>query len=66
MAMTERPKIDDIDPQTGAEKYKTFDEYAEASEAWTRASAIQDFKGMVAAGCCPRNRLGTTYPRGRA
>lgn len=65
--MTRRPVIDDVDPDTEEPKYKTFDEYAEASDAWTRASAIQDFKDMVAAGLIvlPEKRSRATYRRGR-
>jgi hypothetical protein len=46
--ISDRPKIDDLDPKTGQHKYANFAAYEQAKDAWSRQEAIREFRESLA------------------
>lgn len=50
MPISESPKIDDVDPQTGKPKYANFAEYQDARDKWNRAETLRELRQQPGAG----------------
>lgn len=48
MPILDKPKIDDVDPDTGRAKFANYGEYEEVKDAWNRQEAIREFQNSSA------------------